>query len=47
MNDRDLADRTRADSPLTLDDRYIVVDTTSKGAEQVVDEMEQRVRGGI
>jgi cytidylate kinase len=47
MNDRDLADRTRADSPLTLDDRYVVVDTTTKGVEQVVNEMEERVRGGI
>jgi cytidylate kinase len=47
MNHRDLADRTRADSPLTLDDRYILVDTSVKPAEEIVSEMEGRIRGRI
>ena len=47
MNERDLADRTRADSPLTFDDRYTVVDTTNKGVEEVVAEMEKQVKEGI
>ncbi len=45
MNDRDRADRTRADSPLTLDDRYVLVDTGEKAAGEVVDLLERRVRG--
>ncbi len=47
MPARDLADRTRADSPLTLDGRYVVVDTTQRGVPDIVDEMESRVRTGI
>jgi cytidylate kinase len=46
MNERDLADRTRADSPLTFDSRYTLVDTTNKGIEEVVAEMEKRVQDG-
>ena len=41
---RDRADSTRADSPLTLDDRYVVVDTGSRTVEEVVDELEARMR---
>lgn len=41
---RDRADSTRADSPLTLDDRYVVVDTGSRNVEEVVDELEARIR---
>jgi cytidylate kinase len=47
MTARDLADRTRADSPLTLDGRYVVVDTTQRGIGDIVEEMEGRVRAGI
>ena len=47
MTARDLADRTRADSPLTLDGRYVVVDTTQRGIPDIVEEMEGRVRAGI
>jgi cytidylate kinase len=47
MTARDLADRTRADSPLTLDGRYVVVDTTQRGIPDIVGEMELRVRAGI
>ena len=43
---RDRADSTRADSPLTLDGRYVVVDTGRRSVEEVVDELESRVRGG-
>ncbi len=47
MTARDLADRTRADSPLTLDGRYVVVDTTQRGIPDIVEEIEGRVRAGI
>jgi CMP/dCMP kinase len=47
MNERDRADRTRTDSPLTMDDRYILVDTSEKQIEEVVSEIEGRVRKGI
>ncbi len=46
MNDRDRADRTRADSPLTCDDRYFLVDTAARGVEDIVEELEARVRAG-
>lgn len=46
IESRDRADSTRADSPLTLDDRYVVVDTGRRSAEEVVDELESRVRVG-
>ena len=42
---RDRADSTRADSPLTLDERYVVVDTGRRGFQEVVDELEGRIRG--
>ena len=44
MRQRDRADETREDSPLTLDDSYVLVETTGKTADQVVDELEKRVR---
>ena len=47
MTSRDEADRTRADSPLTLDDRYILIDTSERGIADIVAEMEDRVRTGI
>jgi len=47
MTARDLADRSRADSPLTLDGRYVVVDTTQRGILDIVEEIEGRVRAGI
>jgi CMP/dCMP kinase len=47
MIDRDRADQTRADSPLTLDDRYEVIDSSRMGPEEVVSELERRVRGAF
>jgi cytidylate kinase len=44
MNDRDRADRTRADSPLTLNDSYILLDTGEKAVSEIVDLLERRVR---
>jgi len=44
MQQRDRADESREDSPLTLDDSYVLVETTGKTADQVVDELEKRVR---
>jgi cytidylate kinase len=44
MRQRDRADETREDSPLTLDDSYVLVETTGKTADDVVDELEKRVR---
>jgi CMP/dCMP kinase len=44
MDDRDRADRTRADSPLTLDDRYVLVDTGDRAAAEIVDLLERQVR---
>jgi cytidylate kinase len=44
MVERDRADETRADSPLTLDDSYHLVDTTGMNPEQVVSELERQVR---
>lgn len=44
METRDLNDRTRADSPLTLDGRYFVIDAGTRTAEEVVSEIERRVR---
>ena len=43
MERRDLNDRTRADSPLTQDGRYFVIDTGTRTAEEVVSEIERRV----
>jgi cytidylate kinase len=47
MQQRDADDGSRADSPLTLDGRYALVDTSAKPVEAVVDEIERAVRGAI
>jgi cytidylate kinase len=44
---RDRDDSERADSPLTLDGRYVVVDSGDKTPEEVVAEMERVVRAGL
>ena len=44
---RDRDDSTRAESPLTVDERYVVIDTTSLEIPQVVADMERRVRGKL
>lgn len=44
MTRRDRADSTRADSPLTLDSRYTLVDSTGLSVSQVVSRIEQAVR---
>ena len=44
IESRDRADSTRADSPLTLDDRYVVVDTGHRSVDEVVEELESRIR---
>jgi len=41
---RDHADSTRTDSPLTVDETYTVVDTGRRTAEEIVDELEARVK---
>lgn len=41
---RDHADSTRADSPLTYDETYTVIDTGRRGVEEIVDELEARIR---
>jgi len=47
MQQRDADDGSRADSPLTLDGRYVLVDTSAKPVEGVVDEIERAVRKTI
>ena len=47
MEQRDRDDGSRADSPLTLDDRYVLIDSTGRPLEAVVAEIERRVRQGI
>jgi cytidylate kinase len=42
---RDKDDSTRAESPLTLDSSYTVVDTSDRSIEEVLSELERRVRG--
>jgi cytidylate kinase len=44
MQDRDRADETREDSPLTLDETYVLVETAGKTADEVVGEVEKKVR---
>lgn len=44
---RDRADSTRAESPLTLDPSYTLVDSTGRDVASVVAEIEGRVRGAI
>jgi len=45
MEKRDRDDATRADSPLTLDSSYILLDTEGLTPEGVVDELAKRVAG--
>ena len=47
MEKRDRDDGSRADSPLTLDDRYVLIDSTGRPLPAVVEEIERRVRGAI
>ena len=47
MEKRDRDDSSRADSPLTLDDRYTLIDSTGRSVSAVVDQIEARVRQGI
>jgi cytidylate kinase len=47
MEKRDRDDSSRADSPLTLDGRYTLIDSTGRSVSAVVDEIEGRVRQGI
>jgi cytidylate kinase len=43
---RDRDDATRADSPLTLDSGYQVIDTGLLSPEEVVSSMQERVAAG-
>jgi len=45
MQRRDRDDQTRKDSPLTHDKTYVVVDSTGQTVEDVVSEIDRRVRG--
>ncbi len=47
MEKRDRDDGSRADSPLTLDGRYVLIDSTDRPLDAVVEEIERRVREGI
>ncbi|MEP6995851.1 MAG: (d)CMP kinase [Acidobacteriota bacterium] len=47
MEKRDRDDASRADSPLTYDQRYVLVDSSGRPVEEVVEEIEARVRKGI
>jgi cytidylate kinase len=47
MEKRDRDDGSRADSPLTFDERYVLIDSTSRPLEAVVAEIEGRVRKAI
>ena len=47
MEKRDRDDGSRADSPLTLDDRYVLIDSTGRPLPAVVEEIERRVREAI
>jgi cytidylate kinase len=46
MKRRDRDDSSRAESPLTLDGSYTVIDSSGRDVEGVVSEMERRVRAG-
>lgn len=46
MERRDHDDRSRADSPLTQDGRYILVDSGDRSVDEVVSEIEGLVLGG-
>jgi CMP/dCMP kinase len=41
---RDHADSTRTDSPLTVDETYALVDTGRRSVQEIVDELEARIR---
>jgi cytidylate kinase len=47
MEKRDQDDGSRADSPLTYDERYVLVDSSDRPVEEVVAEIESKVRKGI
>jgi cytidylate kinase len=44
---RDHADSTRPDSPLTLNETYTAVDTGHRGVQEIVDDLEARVRARL
>jgi cytidylate kinase len=44
MEKRDTADQTRRDSPLTHDETYVVLDSSDRDPQDVVAEIERRVR---
>ena len=44
MERRDREDSRRAESPLTLDDRYVVIDSSDRAVDDIVAEMERLVR---
>jgi cytidylate kinase len=44
MEKRDRADRTRSDSPLAHDETYVIIDSSDRNPEDVVGEIERRVR---
>jgi cytidylate kinase len=44
MEQRDRDDATRKDSPLTLDDRYVRIDSADRSVAEVVSEIERLVR---
>jgi cytidylate kinase len=46
MEKRDRDDATRAESPLTRDDSYVLVDSGGRGAAEIVEEIERRIRVG-
>ncbi len=47
MEKRDRDDSSRADSPLTLDGRYTLIDSTGRAISAIVEEIESRVRQAI
>jgi cytidylate kinase len=47
MEKRDRDDASRADSPLTCDGRYALVDSSDRPVEEVVSEIEEKVRKAI
>jgi cytidylate kinase len=46
MNARDHADSTRADSPLTFDETYTVVDTSDRSVDEVIEAVLARIHLG-
>ena len=45
MEARDRADSSRADSPLSFDESYVVVDTSDLGADEVAERLQELVGG--